>query len=413
MKIFISWSGQRANHVAKALRKWIPKIVQGVEPWMSEEDIQPGARWARDLAQTLETTQFGVICLTPETINRPWVLFEAGALSKALDQATVCPYLIELETEALQGPMSQFNSVRADDQGTLKLLRCLNRNLDHPLSDDLLLETFTKWWPDLEQSLKNLPKRPPEHSVLFTDVSNLGLQFVYEDRGPALERFRVYLDDEIKRAQQKQSACISLVGTSARGFLVPALLGFHGRELLEAAIEAKCELRMMLVHPVIASLREAPEHRGTGQIARDIFQSFEELRQIGVPRGFVRYYRTGPTVFGIATSEWMLLNPYPTANESQHLFTLVVQNTGTSRDIYQRYKKYHFDDLWENHSQEVPESHWICSRGDDECSKRIMQDVFDLQTLVGNETPSPISFQSDDERLRSQEPIARRPRTQA
>lgn len=352
---------------------------------MSEEDIQPGARWVKELAQALEGIKFGVICLTPETINRPWVLFESGALSKTLDQSVVCPHLIKLEIQSLHGPMSQFNSVKADRQGTLKLLRCLNSKLDHLLSDDVLVETFEKWWPDLEQSLGSLPQRPPEHSVLFTDVGNLGLQFVYEDRGPALEKFREYLEEEIARARRKEAACISLVGTSARGFLVPALVGFHARELLEEAIKAKCELRLMLVHSVVASLREAPEHRKPGQIVRDILQSFGELRQINVPRECVRYYSTGPTAFALATSEWMLLNPYPTAHESQHLFTLVVQNTGSSRDIYQRYKKFHFDDLWENHSQGVPESHWISPGVGDECSKHIMEDVLDLRRLLGDD----------------------------
>lgn len=385
MKIFICWSGKRANHVAKALRIWIPKVLQSIKPWMSEEDIQPGSRWVTKLSQALNNTQFGVICLTPETCNRPWVLFESGALSKVLDQAVVCPYLIEVDIQALSGPISQFNAVKADNEGTLKLMRCMNSCLDQPLSEEVLVETFDKWWPELEKDLKSLPERPPEHSVLFTDVSNLGLQFVYEDRGPALERFRLYLDEEIKRAQRNEAACISLVGTSARGFLVPALLGFQGKGLLKQAIDAKCEFRIMLVHPVVASLRETLEHRATGHIARDILQSFGELREIGFPRKLVRYYLAGPTVFGIATSEWMLLNPYPTANESQLLLTIIVQNTGTSRGIYQLYKKYHFDDLWENHSHEVPESHWNSSGLGDECSINIMKDVTDLRTLISGE----------------------------
>lgn len=33
MKIFISWSGKRVQHVAEALREWLLFVVDGIEPW--------------------------------------------------------------------------------------------------------------------------------------------------------------------------------------------------------------------------------------------------------------------------------------------------------------------------------------------------------------------------------------------
>jgi hypothetical protein len=47
MKVFISWSGERSNYVARILYEWIPNVIQNVRPWISEE-IPKGVRWSPD-----------------------------------------------------------------------------------------------------------------------------------------------------------------------------------------------------------------------------------------------------------------------------------------------------------------------------------------------------------------------------
>lgn len=98
MKVFLSWSGDRSKAVAEALHSWLPRVLQAVEPWTSFDNIERGARWAPELAQVLEETRFGILCLTPENLLSPWLLFEAGALSKTLDNTFVSPYLLDLRS---------------------------------------------------------------------------------------------------------------------------------------------------------------------------------------------------------------------------------------------------------------------------------------------------------------------------
>ena len=50
-----------------------------------------GARWNDQVAVELERTNFGIICLTKANQERPWVLFEAGALAKGLKWLGWCP----------------------------------------------------------------------------------------------------------------------------------------------------------------------------------------------------------------------------------------------------------------------------------------------------------------------------------
>lgn len=93
MKVFISWSGDVSRRAAMALKDWLPNVIQTVDPFVSSENIQKGARWFTDVGAELEAAKFGIICLTPDNLTAPWLLFEAGALSKSLSQSRVSPLL--------------------------------------------------------------------------------------------------------------------------------------------------------------------------------------------------------------------------------------------------------------------------------------------------------------------------------
>jgi hypothetical protein len=82
MKLFISWSGQLSHQIAKELKEWFPLVINQLEPFVSSESIKKGDRWMIDIYSELEHSNFGVICLTKENLTEPWIMFEAGALSK-------------------------------------------------------------------------------------------------------------------------------------------------------------------------------------------------------------------------------------------------------------------------------------------------------------------------------------------
>src|SRR5262245_52631663 len=117
MKVFLSWSGRRSHALAGTLRLWLTDVLQDVEPWMSDRDISAGSRWFDQLNRELQATSFGVLCLTAENIKAPWLLFEAGALSKALETARVVPYCLGFDPSVVPAPLSLFQGVRADKDG--------------------------------------------------------------------------------------------------------------------------------------------------------------------------------------------------------------------------------------------------------------------------------------------------------
>jgi hypothetical protein len=89
VKIMLCWSGSRGKAVATALHDWLPSVIQILEPWMSDEDIEMGSRWGPELDKQLSEANFGIICLTPESLTAVYIHYEAGALSKIINESHV------------------------------------------------------------------------------------------------------------------------------------------------------------------------------------------------------------------------------------------------------------------------------------------------------------------------------------
>jgi hypothetical protein len=121
---------------------------------------------------------------------------------------------------------------------------------------------------------------------------------------------------------------------------------FNGPDLIEALVGSKCDVRIMLTHPDTAECRFSQERRPKGAIAGEVMGAVTQLKTLGVSDEQMKYYRGSPTVFGIATSEAMLLNPYPNENESHRCMTLVVRKTEDKSDIYHQYYDAHFVRPW-------------------------------------------------------------------
>ncbi len=160
MKVFLSWSGTQSHRVACVLRDWLPSVIQSIVPYVSSEDIDKGARWSTDIAKELESSHYGVICVTQENVSAPWINFEAGALSKSLDKANVTPLLIDIKRSDVKGPLLQFQSVIIAPDEMLKLVSSINNRISEKnrLTDTLLTKAFNVWWPMLKAQLDGVEK---------------------------------------------------------------------------------------------------------------------------------------------------------------------------------------------------------------------------------------------------------------
>lgn len=157
MQIFISWSGPLSKELGEIFRDWIPSVLQFVRPYFTPDDIEKGSRWSSEIAKELQGSQIGIIVLTRDNLSSPWIMFEAGALSKQLDKSKVCPILFGLENTDLVGPLVQFQATSFTEGDMKKLVKTINNACDdNKLRDNVLDNVFKMWWPKLEEPISSV-----------------------------------------------------------------------------------------------------------------------------------------------------------------------------------------------------------------------------------------------------------------
>ena len=172
MKVFISWSGPVSHKVAVVFRDWLPSVIQSIEPYVSSEDIDKGARWSTDIAGELHASTYGLICLTRDNVLAPWINFEAGALGKSIDKSRVSPFLFRLKRSEVEGPILQFQSTVFERDDVLKLLKSINAACaPDGLEDSRLERSFDVWWPQLEKQLMAVEDISPEAAEAIPDIT--------------------------------------------------------------------------------------------------------------------------------------------------------------------------------------------------------------------------------------------------
>ena len=164
MKIFISWSGERSKRIATYLKGWIKRVLQGTEPWISTKDTESGSIWFSEVNDQLANTYVGIICLTKYNKDKPWILFESGALIKGLTHTRLIPLLIDIEKKEIEPPLSLLQAVYPIEEDIHKLLADINKNLtkELQLSDADLKENFDLHWPKFLENLNTIVKETEE-----------------------------------------------------------------------------------------------------------------------------------------------------------------------------------------------------------------------------------------------------------
>jgi hypothetical protein len=158
----------------------------------------------------LEAAKAGIICLTPSNLHSDWILFEAGALSKTLQNTYVCPFLIGLEPSDVKPPLAQFQATKAQKGDVLKLLKTLNNALiENALPEAHIEEAFDVWWPKLDSQLKSLPTEDSSTKTHRPDRELLDeiLALVRNQNRPLEDK----VDESLLRARKLERAFVDKV----------------------------------------------------------------------------------------------------------------------------------------------------------------------------------------------------------
>lgn len=154
MKVFVSWSGALSRKVAQELKRWLPCIIQSIDVFYSPEDIEKGENWDSKISAELSECNYGIVCLTSENTNAPWINFEAGAIAKTLE-SRVSALMVDIKTSEIQGPLKRYQATKLEKEDMWQLISDINKVTDTPLISDVLESTFNAIWDSMYGAIKN------------------------------------------------------------------------------------------------------------------------------------------------------------------------------------------------------------------------------------------------------------------
>lgn len=125
--VFISHDTRDAE-IAEAFSRLLSSVSAGVLKSFRSSDkkgnqgIEYGVEWYPEIMKKLETASDVVCLLTPNSVNRPWILFEAGVAKGKLDTPVHGIALgIGLNIAAM-GPFAQFQNLDDDLESLTRLV---------------------------------------------------------------------------------------------------------------------------------------------------------------------------------------------------------------------------------------------------------------------------------------------------
>lgn len=111
MKVFLSWSGGTAEKVASSLHRWFDRVLADVVETYFSPETPAGVVWTEELRTAIRESAFAVLVITPDNRERPWLMWEAGALSNLQAEIRIVPFLFHLEVEELPRQLQDRQSI--------------------------------------------------------------------------------------------------------------------------------------------------------------------------------------------------------------------------------------------------------------------------------------------------------------
>lgn len=169
MKIFISWSKHRSKAVASLFHELLKSLFVDTEIWISSKDLDAGTNWFGEIQEHLKGTNFGIVFVTKENKDNPWLLFEAGALAKDFELANLCTVLVDVESHDIEPPLSLFQATKLDLASVLHLVKTINKKVQPQMSEENLEILLEKKFPILIEKVAKIKEEPGSTEPMRSD----------------------------------------------------------------------------------------------------------------------------------------------------------------------------------------------------------------------------------------------------
>src|SRR5450830_148386 len=203
--VFISHDTRDAE-LAEAFSNLLKSVSAGVlksfrtSDRRSNQGIEYGVEWYPEIIKNIQSASDVVCLLTDRSVNRPWILFEAGMAKGKLDTPILGVALgIELK-DASSGPFAQFQNCGDDEDSLTKLVFQLVKRIPNsePDKDTIKFQVgkFKQSISDILIKLDTPTKKDggAKHSADIRDIENSSaklfeeIKIMFQDLPSRIER---------------------------------------------------------------------------------------------------------------------------------------------------------------------------------------------------------------------------------
>jgi hypothetical protein len=219
--IFVSWSGNRSKFFADKFYRFLGLVLPCMKRWMSSHDIESGTHWNDEVSKNLKICNTGIICVTNENKDKPWVLFEAGAVSKLYENSRVIPLLFDLKQTEIPSshPLATFQMQKVEREEVFQLINDLNRRAVVPVEDSSIKSYFESYWDSFYEGIKpEIESRDLGNKNTSSHLSKRSMEEILEDlvSGTRERAARSKLEVDISRLRDENNFLKSKLAESEK-----------------------------------------------------------------------------------------------------------------------------------------------------------------------------------------------------
>jgi hypothetical protein len=233
--VFISHDSRDAE-LAGAFAKLLNSVSAGMIKTFHSSDKSPGGgieygdEWYKRLMERLSVTTDVVCLFTARSLDRPWILFEAGVAKGKLDTPVVGLALGVPLNRVSSGPFYQFQNMPASDADLKKLLAQLAQRVDGLALDDDVVTA------QIEVFLSAVDK--------FGEATDEGTEEYPQDANAAAI---ATLSEEMKALPNRVAERVGEVGEGARGSRRPRVNPRVFNEIIDMAMHLNGDPALVLI----------------------------------------------------------------------------------------------------------------------------------------------------------------------
>ncbi|VWD31327.1 toll/interleukin-1 receptor domain-containing protein [Burkholderia contaminans] len=209
--VFISHDTRDAD-LAEAFSNLLKSVSAGVlksfrtSDRRSNQGIEYGIEWYPEIIKNIQSASDVVCLLTERSVNRPWILFEAGMAKGKLDTPILGVALgIELKT-ASTGPFAQFQNCADDEESLTKLVfQLVNRIPGSEPDRDTIRFQVGKF----KSSIDAIQKSLATSSTSATSVKRQKLDEIENSSAKLFEEIKIMFQDLPSRIERMDQSNIS------------------------------------------------------------------------------------------------------------------------------------------------------------------------------------------------------------